>query len=91
MKIIVACSFIVAILLSAPSFANPPAGVGGQGKGNTGVGSVTKGVVPPGLQNKAIPQGLQMQNKTPTGWTKGKKKGWNKQQKTFKPNPIPIQ
>lgn len=36
------------------------------------------GNVPPGLQNKAMPHGLQMQNKTPNGWNKGEKEGWEK-------------
>lgn len=37
--------------------------------------------VPPGLAGKGgatFPHGLQKQNKVPYGWSKGKKKGWNR-------------
>ena len=36
---------------------------------------------PPGLQGKGgaeLPKGLEKQEKTPAGWDKGKKRGWNR-------------
>lgn len=36
---------------------------------------------PPGLQNKGVddhPKGLENQGKTPAGWKKGEKSGWDK-------------
>jgi hypothetical protein len=39
-------------------------------------GSVTGGATPPGLRGKVSPSGLNMQNKTPYGWSQGEKKGW---------------
>lgn len=89
MKTLLAYSFLMAALISV-SFANPPAGVGGgKGQGNSGFGSITGGSMPPGLQNKGTPPGLQMQNKTPHGWSKGRKEGWkNKHHKSYKHHQI---
>jgi hypothetical protein len=85
MKTLLACSVVVATLMSVASFANPPAGVGGgQGHGNSGFGSAG-GEIPPGLQNKGTPPGLQMHNKTPYGWGQGRKEGWkSKRHGSFK-------
>lgn len=33
--------------------------------------------LPPGLQGKALPHGLEKKHKTPYGWSQGKKKGWS--------------
>jgi hypothetical protein len=77
MKILFACSFLAAILFSVTGFANPPGGVGG-GHGNSSFGSITGNATPPGLQGRGSPHGLQMQNKTPYGWSQGQKRGWNK-------------
>jgi hypothetical protein len=56
----------------------------GQGHGNSSFGSVTGSAMPPGLQNKGTSPGLQMQNKTPHGWSQGKKEGWKKYHGKFK-------
>ncbi len=42
---------------------------------------------PPGLQGKDYPRGLNMQNKTPPGWTHGKKEGWEQKNKYWKNHP----
>lgn len=78
MKIILSAFTLVAsILLSFTSFANH--GIGSENShGKTGFHSTT-GTMPPGLQKKEMPKGLQMQNKTPHGWSKGEKEGWSKQ------------
>ena len=39
---------------------------------------MTSSATPPGLTNKPLPEGLSNQNKTPPGWSHGKKKGWSK-------------
>lgn len=92
MKTLLACSVIIVALISNASYAKPPSGIGGgqqthgnsgnggggQGHGNSGGNSVTGGAIPPGLQNKGTPPGLKMLNKTPSGWSKGQKKGWQK-------------
>ena len=36
---------------------------------------------PPGLQGSHFPPGLEKLNKTPPGWSKGKKVGWQKSHK----------
>jgi hypothetical protein len=63
------------IMLSGIAFAGPHGE--GVGHGNARVGSVTRGV-PPGLQSKGLPRGLRMQNKTPYGWSQGRKVGWTR-------------
>ncbi len=45
--------------------------------GNRGI--VTSGSTPPGLQGRR-PPGLEKQDKTPPGWSKGKKTGWSEGQ-----------
>lgn len=84
--------------LSSVTFAASPAGVG-QGVGNPGkgqgVGKVDKfnkfdktntSVIngPPGLQDKGMPPGLSKKNKTPPGWNKGEKRGWDDNDNVFK-------
>lgn len=73
MKLIKTLSFIaLGAALTTATFADPGKGHG-QGHGNAGNYS---GSYPPGLSSK--PHGLEKQNKTPEGWSKGKKKGWMK-------------
>lgn len=73
MKTLIACSFGIAALISVTSFANPHGGFGGAGHGNAGFGPAM-GAMPPGL--RGTPPGLKMLNKTPSGWSHGRKEGW---------------
>ena len=42
--------------------------------------------VPPGLAKKEhLPHGLEKQGKTPPGWNRGSKEGWDQQSKTGQP------
>ena len=51
----------------------------GDGKGLKGANiSVSHiGDVPPGLEGKGRPSGLIKQDKTPPGWSRGEKTGWD--------------
>lgn len=65
---------VVLCLISSATFAKPAGVVNGPGR--VGVGA--NAAMPPGLHGKAYPHGLYKKNKTPHGWTKGQKRGWNK-------------
>ena len=71
MRIVVAV--IVALGLAGPVWAAP--------KGHGHGGSQHEGAPasqPPGVARKVImPHGLQKQDKTPAGWSKGEKRGWH--------------
>lgn len=81
--------FLISIFISFASFANRGMH-GGNPHGGWKNSNTVTGTMPPGLHKKGMPHGLQMQNKTPSGWSQGNKEGWNKQQwikqhkKTFK-------
>jgi len=65
------CFFAVAVLSSAV-LADP------RGGGNSGINNINNSSIPPGLSGRGTPHGLSMQNKTPYGWSQGRKMGWKK-------------
>lgn len=71
MKYVLALFSLMFALFSQCVLADPPGGRGPHAMG--GVAGT-----PPGLQGEALPHGLSKQNKTPPGWSKGRKRGWYK-------------
>jgi hypothetical protein len=79
------CLIILSFFITTASNAGPGNSGGGHGQGQShGQGHQNAGDfggggdLPPGLQKRGKPYGLEKQNKTPSGWSKGKKKGWHK-------------
>jgi hypothetical protein len=65
---------LVSLFLSISIFANPNINVG---HGKAGI-NVKGSSLPPGLQDKAYPRGLDINDKRPHGWSQGEKRGWYK-------------
>lgn len=74
MRTLIALFMITSLITFSNTFANPPAG---KGPGSHGFGTGVSNM-PPGLQQKGLPPGLNKNNKTPYGWSQGKKTGWHK-------------
>lgn len=80
-------TYLITVLLlvfSISSFAHPHGK--GQGKGQDvqrqvlkDDGSTVDATKPPGLRGSHYPPGLKKLNKTPPGWSHGKKVGWEKE------------
>jgi len=66
---------LLTMLICGSVFAKGPPSGAGNSHGNFGPAS---GSMPPGLHDKGTPPGLDMQNKTPQGWSEGQKTGWSK-------------
>ena len=72
------CLIILGLFASNIVNAKPPGHRGmGHGKANV-TENGDRSDMPPGLQKRGKPYGLEKQSKTPYGWSRGKKKGWHK-------------
>jgi hypothetical protein len=73
MKSLVTYLVILFSFVSGTTFAHP----NGDPR-NAGLGPFPTGETPPGLQKKGISPGLIALDKSPHGWSQGKKEGWLK-------------